>query len=193
MPHTLDEVHDLIDSWELDPAVDTVVLTTELLETMTVGDPGRVHVIQVLADHQAMRGEVDAALATLERADAREGDADALEAMRVCFLLEDGRDDEADPLLRDLRRRGAELPVEALERVAETLEACDRLRESMRWFTIGLRDLDPHHDIPDQSEEYALFGRRRVREALELPPDHFDTLARTILDGRRTARGELLN
>ena len=61
MALSLDEVHDLIDSWELDPDVDTVGPATELFVTMDVGDPGRLDVLHVIADHRAMRGEVDAA------------------------------------------------------------------------------------------------------------------------------------
>lgn len=191
MPLSSDEVDDLIDSWELDPAVDTLEPAQELLATMAVGDPGRIDVLQVIADHQAMRGDVDAALATLDQAaDARDEDADVVQAMRVCFLLEAGRDEEADPMLHTLRRRGSDLPGAALERIADTLEEVDRLREAMRWHTIALRDLDPRQDIPDGEEEYALFGRWRVRKALELPPDHFDNLARSILDERRSERSD---
>ena len=73
----------------------------------------------------------------------------------------------------------------ALERVADALEEVGRLREAMRWFTIGLRDLDPQQDLPAFEEEYALMGRSRVRRALDLPPDHYDVLARETLDARR--------
>jgi len=45
MPLSLDEVEDLIDSWELDPGVDTVGPATELFVTMAVGDPGRLDVL----------------------------------------------------------------------------------------------------------------------------------------------------
>lgn len=189
MPLSSDEVDDLVDSWEFDPDVDTVARATELLATMSVGDPGRIDVLQVIADHQAVRGDVDAALATLDQAaDARGEDADVVQAMRICFLLGAGRDEEADPMLQTLRRRGSELPGAALDRIADTLEEAGRLREAMRWHTIALRDLDPQQDIPDGEEEYALFGRWRVRKALELPPDHFDNLARSILDERRSGR-----
>lgn len=191
MPLSLDEVHDLIDSWELDPGVETLGPAKELLATMAVGDPGRLDVLQVIADHQAMRGDIDAALATLDQAAPGPGkDADVVQAMRVSFLIDGGRGDEAEPHLRELRRRGAGLPGEALERVADALEENGRLTEAMRWHTIGLRDLDPQQDMPDHEEEYALFGRWRVRKALELPPDHYDNLARSILDERRSGRSD---
>jgi hypothetical protein len=93
--------------------------------------------------------------------------------------------DEAEPLLQDLRRSPRQ-PDEALERVADALERVGGLREAMRWFTIGLRDLDPQQDLPAFEEEYALMGRSRVRRALDLPPDHYDVLARETLDARRT-------
>ena len=187
MPLSLDEVHDLIDSWEFDPRVQTLEPATELLMTMAPGDPGRLHVLQVIADHQSMRGDVDAALATLDQAGATSAeDADVLHAMRVGFLIEAGRDEAAEPLLLDLRRRGPSLPHEAIERVAEALEGVGRLREAMRWFTIALRDLDPQDEMPATAEEYALIGRRRVREALDLPPDHYDELAHVVLDLRRS-------
>jgi hypothetical protein len=40
-------------------------------------------------------------------------------------------------------------------------------------------------DLPAFEEEYALMGRSRVRRALDLPPDHYDVLARETLDARR--------
>jgi tetratricopeptide (TPR) repeat protein len=187
MPLSLDEIHDLIDSWEFDPRVDTLAPASQLLATMAPGDPGRIDVLQVIADHHAMRGEVNAALATLDRAGTTsDEEADVVQAMRVAFLIEAGRGDEAEAQLQELRRRGPRLPAEALERVAETLEDAGRLQEAMRWFTIGLRDLDPRHDLPEPHEEDALLGRWRVRKALDLPPDHFDDLARITLDLRRT-------
>ncbi|RYC10484.1 hypothetical protein [Nocardioides zhouii] len=186
MALSLEEVEDLIDSWELDPRVDTVVPAHQLLATMAVGDPGRIDVLQVIADHQSMRGDVDAALSTLDQAGAAtDEENDVLQAMRVSYLIGAGRGEEAEALLRELRRRGSNLPREALERVAETLEESGRLREAMRWFTLGLRDLHPLEDVPDFDEEQALIGRRRVRVALELPPDHYDALALATLDRRR--------
>jgi tetratricopeptide (TPR) repeat protein len=186
MPLSLEEVEDLIDSWEVDPDVDTLGPATELFATMAVGDPGRLDVLHVIADHRAMRGEVDAALALLDQAGpTSDDDAEVLRAMRVAYLVGGGRGDEAEPLLQELRRRGPRLPDEALERVADALEEAGRLREAMRWFTIGLRDLDPQQDLPAYEEEYALVGRSRVRRALDLPPDHYDLLARETLDARR--------
>ena len=185
MPLSLDEVHDLIDSWVVDPTMKTLGPATELLATMAVGDPGRIDVLQVIADHQSMRGDIDAALATLEQAGpATQDEIDVVQASRATYLIDGDRHDQAEPLLKELRRRGSDLPAEALERVAEALEASGRLREAMRWFTIGLRDLDPFQDVPTFDEELALMGRWRARKALELPPDHYDDLARTILDQR---------
>jgi tetratricopeptide (TPR) repeat protein len=191
MALSLDEVEDLIDSWEINPGVDTLGPATELFETMAVGDPGRLDVLHVIADHQAMRGNVDGALATLDRAGpTSDNDAEVLRAMRVAYLIGGGRAEEAEPLLHDLRRGGSRLPDEALERVAEALEEAGRLREAMRWFTIGLRDLDPHQDYPAHEEEYALVGRWRVRRALDLAPDHYDLLAREVLEARRARWAE---
>lgn len=187
MALSLDEVHDLIDSWEIDPDVDTVVPAVELFAAMAVGDPGRLDVLHVIADHRAMRGEVDAALAYLDQAGpTAHDDAEVLRAMRVSYLVGGGRGDETEPLLDELRRRGPRLPAEAIERIADALEEAGRLQEAMRWFTIGLRDLDPQQDLPAYEEEYALIGRWRVRRALDLPPDHYDVLARETLDARRT-------
>ena len=106
--------------------------------------------------------------------------------MRVSYLVGGGRGGETEPLLDDLRRRGPRLPAEAIERIADALEEAGRLQQAMRWFTIGLRDLDPQQDLPAYEEEYALIGRSRVRRALDLLPDHYDALARETLDARRT-------
>ena len=182
-----EEVEDLIDLWEFDPRVDTIVQATELLRTMAVDDPGRIDVLQVIADHQSMRGDVDAALSTLAQAgSATEEEDDVLQAMRVTFLIEAGRGEEAEPELRTLRRRGPRLPSEAIDRVGDALEAAGRLHEAARWFTIGLRDLDPQHDLPEAGEEYALTRRMRVRQSLGLLPDHYDVLARTVVEERRS-------
>ena len=187
MTRSLDEVHDLIDTWKIDPAMETLRPATRLLATMAVGDPGRIDVLLVIADHQSMRGEVDDALATLDGAAGEPGaDADLLMATRIAYLIDAGRTDQADPLLRDLRRRAADLPIDGIERVAEALEQRGRLREAMRWFTIALRDLDPSRDLPEPDEEDALIGRWRIREQLELPADHYDSLARETLELRRT-------
>ena len=189
MAHSLEEVQDLIDSWELDPRVDTILHAHQLLETMAPGDPGRIDVLQVVADHHAMRGEVEEALTTLDRAHAgatSDQERDVVQAMRVTFLIEAGRGDEAEPMLQALRRRGPALPSEAIERVGDVLEDKGRLREAARWFTIGLRELDPQHDFPEPGEEYALTRRMRVRQDLGLPPDHYDVLARTVLEERRS-------
>ena len=187
MALSLEEVEDLIDSWEFDTRVDTIVRATELLQTMAVGDPGRIDVLQVIADHHAMRGDVDAALSTLDQAGgATDEQHDVLQAMRVTFLIQADRGTEAEPELRTLRRRGPSLPSEAIERVGDILEEAGRLREAARWFTIGLRDLDPQHDLPEAGEEYALTRRMRVRQSLGLPPDHYDTLARTVMEERRS-------
>ena len=187
MPLSLDEVHDLIDSWELDPRVDTVAPANHLLTTMAVGDPGRIDVLQVIADHQSMRGDVDAALSTLDQVGpATDEERDVLQAMRVTFLIEAGRGEEAEPLLKELRRRGPRMPSEAIERVGDALEEAGRLSEAARWFTIALRDLDPQHDLPEPGEEYPLTRRMRVRQSLGLPPDHYDALARTVMEERRS-------
>lgn len=186
MPLTLDEVHDAIDSWLIDPAVETLGPANELLATMAVGDPGRIDVLQVIASHQALRGEIDAALATLDQAGPVSGvESDVVQASRAAHLIEGGRHEEADPLLLDLRSRAASLPADARDFLAEALEASGRLKDAMRWFTIGLRDLDPQDDLPEHDEESALIGRWRVRRALDLPPDHYDELARITLDLRR--------
>ena len=112
-----------------------------------------------------------------------DAERDISQAMRITFLLDAGREAEAE--LTFLRRRGSRLPSEAIERVAECLEDKGRLKEAMRWFTLGLRDLDPQDDLPDHEEESALIGRWRVRQALELPPDHYDELARITVEARR--------
>lgn len=181
----LEDVHDLIDSWLIDPAAESLGPANELLATMNVGDPGRIDVLQVIAHHQAMRGEIDAALATLDQAGPVSGvDSDVVQASRAAHLIEGGRHAEADPLLRDLRSRARTLPLDSRLFIAEALEESGRLAEAMRWFSMGLRDLDPQTELPSHEEELALIGRWRVRRALDLPPDHYDELSRTLSDLR---------
>lgn len=65
---------------------------------MAVGDPGRSHVLEVIADHQAMRGDLDAALLAITEAAADPGcDADVVEAMRVAYLIQAGHGEDAEP------------------------------------------------------------------------------------------------
>ena len=165
MPLPLDEVDDLIDSWEIDPGVETLGPATALLATMTVGYPGRLDVLQVIAATRPCGG-IDAALATLDQAvdiSARGGGGRARHADR---LPDRGQKSQrrgratarttsaaAVPASRPRPSRGSPTP-------SRKPAVCS---EAMRWFTIGLRDLDPQQHLPAYEEEYALIGRSRAR------------------------------
>ena len=192
MTMTPEDVEDLIEGWELDPAIDPMPRLVALLETMKPGDPGRCHVLTTASDHAFMRGDVEQALVHLDEADeqalvhldeAEEDPGDELDyvrAMRISHLLVSGRLDEAEPLLAELRKQNEKLSATARSRVAEALEEAGLLQQAQRWFTMELRDLDPELDEPDVDERLALFGRARTRRALGQPMDAFDRLAEEL-------------
>ena len=182
MTMTPEDVEDLIEGWELDPAIDPMPRLVALLESMAVGDPGRRRALTTASDHAFMRGDVEQALAYLDEAEEDPGDElDYVRAMRISHLLASGRLAEAEPLLVALRKQNETLSGMARNRVAESLEEAGLLQQAQRWFTMELRDLDPELDEPDVDERLALFGRALTRRALGQPMDAFDRLAEELL------------
>lgn len=95
-----------------------------------------------------------------------------------CELLEIdlslGHDNDVDVDLRELlaASRADELDPLDYEHAAESLEHAGRLRQALRWFTLGLLETDPAE--VDLIPIGSLNGRYRVRRELGLPMDAYD-------------------
>jgi predicted Zn-dependent protease len=93
-------------------------------------------------------------------------------------LLKAGRTDEAHALADEVRRSASDdLDVYAL--MAQNYEEAGDLRQANRWLALGTTRLDAA-DLEGRVDDDRAFGllaaRRRVRAALDLPPDGLDLL-----------------
>ena len=115
----------------------------------------------------------------------------------VSLHLIRGENDRADELAAELRRSlesVGNLNV-AIEWLGDAFHDSGRLREAHRWFTIGLRDIDPE-DL-DEDDGWALGllnGRSRARRELGLGHDAYDRaqdrVSEGLLERRRRTDGE---
>jgi predicted Zn-dependent protease len=93
-------------------------------------------------------------------------------------LLQAGQTEEASALADEVRRSASDdLDVYAL--MAENYEEAGDLRQANRWLALGTTRLDAA-DLEGRVDDDRAFGllaaRRRVRAALDLPPDGLDLL-----------------
>ena len=144
-------------------------------------------ILDLLGDHAA-------ALEVYRRAATAEG---AVEPDVRCFLhraLVLVGEFPAARLLAEEVRRSAPADLGAYAMMGETYEKAGDLREAHRWMNLGLQRLGgraAEDDLTDQGLHLILLAivRRRIRRALELPPDAVDRLAGPALSGRgETAR-----
>lgn len=146
-----------------------------ILATFSAGEDGRAEVLACLADELKGHGDLDGGQACYEQA-TEDGGRTVLSpyAGLLDIALARGDNQRADELLDVLiaQSRQDALVVGDYEWIAESLEQADRLRASLRWFTIPLRDIQPG-DL-DLMPIVCLDGRWRVRRALGLPLDAYD-------------------
>ncbi len=146
-----------------------------ILDGLEPGQEGWAEVSMCLAEDLRGDGQLDEARALYRQA-IDDGGRTVLQPLAGLLGVElDAADDaRVDEILALLlaRSRADELVVGDYEWVAETLEEAGRLRQSLRWFTIPLRDLQPadYELMPIVT----LNGRWRVRRALGLPRDAYD-------------------
>lgn len=146
-----------------------------LLAVLSAGEEGWAEVLTCLADDLTSEGQLDEARAMYEDAIA-DGGRTVLDPHigLVSVEIQAGATERVDELLALLlaRSRADKLGISEHEWIAETLEEAGRLRESLRWYTIPLRDIQPG-DVT-MMPIVCLNGRWRVRRALDLPLDAYD-------------------
>jgi Tfp pilus assembly protein PilF len=128
----------------------------------------------------AAAGEPDHARTLFEAAIADGGPVvgDA-RAFYAGFLFDTGQPDHALHQLAELR---ASHPTEPTTYVCagEVEEEAGDLDGALRWFTAGLTRFYGDFDVADALDDTALMqllnGRRRIRQHLEQPADHWDEL-----------------
>lgn len=143
----------------------------------------RRHLLNVLADHLQTEQRYDEVRGVLKElsADSPRGAVET-DMHLVPLELELERPEEADAALArllDASRSGLLGPFDhAL--VAESLELNGRKRESIRWYTIPIRDVHP--DDLEEQDFHCVIARWRVRRELSLPMDAYDEAAEEIQD-----------
>ena len=141
----------------------------------------RAQILIEAAEAARRAGDHDRAIALLEQVVA-EGGEDAGEACVVLANLLFGldRDEQARAQLDALRRERPSSPS-PYHLAGELLEELGALQESLTWFNMAVSRLT-EQEMAEQEGEFGFFsyannvlaGRRRVRQALEMPPDEWD-------------------
>lgn len=150
-------------------------------DELTLGEPGRAVFLGYLADHLKLMKSFDEARAVYDEL-AADGGRSAIDARAGRFDLElqVGDEDQAAVLQKELlaAARQDTLDIDMYLYIGEALEEAGRLREALRWFTMPIRDLDPHEI--DQGEYFFVHGRYRVRRELGLAMDGYDEVSQAI-------------
>lgn len=173
---SFEDITDQIEEWEwqLDDE-DYHAALLEKFESLAPGDPGRAELLYCIGERRLMRDDPAGALPWFERAVMEPGEVtiDPRSGVLQC-LLELDRSADAETLERELRKASADGDWRGAfhEFVGEVLELSGRPRQGLRWFNMGVRDLD--RDDPLTAEISCLYGRYRVRRALDLPRDSLD-------------------
>jgi Flp pilus assembly protein TadD len=144
-------------------------------------------------EHLTEAGDLEGAVALFRRAVAT---GQTVPPDVRCYLhgglLRLGDAEAARRIAEELRR---ERPVDGdvYLFLGENHELAGDLREAHRWLTMGARrTLDDVEDGDDRAAEDAaglLMARLRVRHALDLPLDEYDTLVASALLGERDTSG----
>jgi len=172
-----EDICNLREQWEatLSPEDYRERVTAQLAE-MAVGDPGRAELLSCLStqpDFPLTEESLALARAALEDGGPTTIDS-RVEVLRA--LLELGRDDEAEQMIRALLRARSRdgVTVGLHPALGEVLEMAGRTRDAHRAYTVGLKEFDPELDEPTIDEDLCLAGRYRVRRELGLGFDLLD-------------------
>ena len=149
-------------------------------------EPGarlRAELLRAASESWFMRGHLDDALRCAEDAVSDGGPAWIDPRGQLLGVLLAREDPRAEEVIRELRGglRNLADPDLLIEVVAEDLTEAGREREALRWFSIGLADIDPD-DIADEDTHLhgLLGGRSRIRRSLGLGIDRFDAAAARV-------------
>lgn len=138
------------------------------------GTYGRASLLTAAGEHWQMRGELDEARRCflLAQQDGGESATEPIASL-LSLAIEEGDEEAVAALDRQLRQAVREdgVNVASCHHVAESYELHGRLRAALRWCNIPFT----HHDPGDGPlDDAVLVARRRIKDALGMPPDQFD-------------------
>jgi tetratricopeptide (TPR) repeat protein len=146
-------------------------------ESLQLGEPGRAELLCSLAERRLSRGNYAGAQAWFERAVSEPGDViiDPRCGLLASLLAQE-RNEDVLALEVELRRVSASNEWRGAfhEHLGEAFETARQPERALRWFNMGVRDLDLTRDEPTASELLCLNGRDRVRRTLGRPQDALD-------------------
>ncbi|MEV1116736.1 tetratricopeptide repeat protein [Actinosynnema sp. NPDC049800] len=149
----------------------------------------RTQILIEAAETWRQAGEGERAVALLEQAVAEGGeDADEARVALADVLFALDRVEQAEAQLDTLRRERPPSPA-PYHLAAELLEERGSLDEALTWYGMALSRLT-EEELAQRSGEFGfasyantvLAGRRRVRQALAMPPDELDESVRSMED-----------
>lgn len=182
MDDELDAVLDWIDDIEegFDGHEPKIAALDHRSASAVPGSPAWAELLVTAADHRQALGQYAAAIAQLEQVRAAGVATEpSVEAHLLSAHLAAGNAAEAEALDRELRARSRETYLgDDYNWVGESYEVAGLLKEALRWYSMANRDVDP--DDIDGLEPFALTGRLRVRQLLDLSEDAYDAAARTV-------------
>jgi len=174
----IEEIQDQIEDWEgrLDGEEFEQTLLAKF-ESLHHGEPGRAELLCSLAERRLSLGDPTRAREWFDMAVDEPGEViiDPRCGLLQCLLALESND-ELSALERELRRASAagEWRGAFHEHIGETFELAGQLERALRWFNMGVRNLDLRWEDPTVSELLCLDGRHRVRRELGKPPDALD-------------------
>jgi hypothetical protein len=187
---SLEEIQDQIEAWEwqlTDDEFQTALLTK--YESLVPGAPGRAELLYSAGERLVMRGKAEPGLRMFERAADEPGELtiDPRCGILECLLALD-RGEEALQLERELRRASATGQWRGVfhEHIGGTLVEAGMLQLALRWFNMGLREVDFTAE-PTMSEIGCLNGRYLIRRDSDQPLDALDV----YIDEYRASRVSL--
>lgn len=194
MAKTWDEISEARQHWEETlPPGEYRQRLVDAVAGMAVGELGRAEYLTWLASDEEDADPAEC-LAFAEQAEADGGPTTIDPRATILHnLIRLGRTDEADQLFRALLRAPSrdDVTVDLRPALGEVMEKAGRLRDAHRAYTVGLKDLDPELDSPEDDsmdDIFCLLGRYKTRRMLGLGTDHFDQYAeRAYPDAARSA------
>lgn len=173
-----DEILDEVEELHWMPHAARAQLFEDRAHALDPGAPGRAAWLSHAGEAWELDGSLRRARACYEQAVADGGGAFLdPRAELLGVVLELGDTAAAEPLLTTLREavRDGTAGNFVHETVGEALERHGRLEEALRWFSAGLTASE--RATPDDPDIGCLNGRFRVRRALGMPYDRYDTVS----------------
>lgn len=166
------------------PAAELGPLLEQRGSSMHTGAPGRAEYLSSAAEWFSITDNLESAV-RCARAAVDDGGAAVIDprATLLGLLLRQGHRDEAASLSTVLMHDYAAGSLESYtaEIVGEAFEQDEQWAVALRWFNLGLRDVDPRAiDGEDLDVVGCVHGHHRVRRQLGLAEDQYDQAANRI-------------